>query len=171
MCGIAGFSSFDKDYTAIENYFKSRIDILKKMRQSFAYRGNDQTGECLRRNVGFSHTRLSIRDISGGAQPMIKSRDGAEYIIVFNGEIYNTGELTLRLKSLGYKFETTCDTEVILLLYMQYGTRCVCLLYTSKSLCGFFSVRVFSFSNDDFEYGQFRFRIDRKLSERFSVSV
>ena len=31
MCGIAGFSSFDKDYTAIENYFKSRIDILKKM--------------------------------------------------------------------------------------------------------------------------------------------
>ena len=57
MCGIAGFSSFDKDYTAIENYFKSRIDILKKMRQSFAYRGNDQTGECLRRNVGFSHTR------------------------------------------------------------------------------------------------------------------
>lgn len=53
MCGIAGFSSFDKDYTAIENYFKSRIDILKKMRQSFAYRGNDQTGECLRRNVGF----------------------------------------------------------------------------------------------------------------------
>ncbi len=125
MCGIAGFSSFDKDYTAIENYFKSRIDILKKMRQSFAYRGNDQTGECLRRNVGFSHTRLSIRDISGGAQPMIKSRDGAEYIIVFNGEIYNTGELTLRLKSLGYKFETTCDTEVILLLYMQYGTRCV----------------------------------------------
>lgn len=92
-----------------------------KMRLAIAHRGRDQTGEYLRRHVGLSHTRLSIRDLAGGAQPMLRCRGDREYGIVYNGEIYNAEELKRDLCRRGYRFETTCDTEVILCGYMEYG--------------------------------------------------
>ncbi len=52
---------------------------------------------------------------------MLRRRGGAEYGIVYNGEIYNAEELKQDLLSRGYGFETTCDTEVILCGYMEYG--------------------------------------------------
>lgn len=125
MCGISGFCSFGENYTVSEKITDLKLGILKDMRLAISHRGNDQTGEFLRKNVGLSHTRLSIRDISGGIQPMLKQRNGAEYAIVFNGEIYNTGELTRNLKAMGYEFETSCDTETILYTYMQYGIKCI----------------------------------------------
>lgn len=117
MCGIAGFSSFKKNYADKGDYYS---EILIKMRESLKSRGNDQTGEYVAENAGLSHTRLSIRDISGGIQPMVRG----DTAIVFNGEIYNTEELTTDLKNSGYEFETTCDTEAILYAYMKYGTKC-----------------------------------------------
>lgn len=125
MCGISGFCSFRENYTQSEKSSDRRLGILKAMRLAIARRGNDQRGEYLRKNTGLSHTRLSIRDIAGGAQPMIRKQNGAEYAVVFNGEIYNTDELTRNLKSFGYEFETSCDTEAILYAYIQYGTKCV----------------------------------------------
>lgn len=125
MCGISGFCSFRENYTQSEKSSDRRLGILKAMRLAIARRGNDQTGEYLRKNTGLSHTRLSIRDIAGGAQPMIRKQNGAEYAVVFNGEIYNTDELTRNLKSFGYEFQTSCDTEAILYAYIQYGTKCV----------------------------------------------
>ena len=125
MCGISGFCSFKEDYTAGERGAELRLDILKKMRTVQAHRGKDQTGEFLSKNVGLSHTRLSIRDISNGKQPMTRAVNGVMYTIVFNGEIYNADELTRNLKSFGYEFETTCDTEAILYAYIQYGEKCV----------------------------------------------
>ncbi len=125
MCGIAGFCSFNGNYTVSEERSVYCLEILKNMRLAIAHRGNDQTGEYLRKNTGLSHTRLSIRDISGGTQPMVRTHNGVEYAIVFNGEIYNTDELTADLKTKGYEFETTCDTEAILYAYMEYGTKCV----------------------------------------------
>ena len=83
------------------------------MRSAIAHRGRDQTGEYLQHNVGLSHTRLSIRDLTGGAQPMLRQRGEWEYGIVYNGEIYNADELKQDLISRGCRFETTCDTEVI----------------------------------------------------------
>lgn len=91
------------------------------MRTAIAHRGRDQTGEYLRHHVGFAHTRLSIRDLAGGAQPMVRRRAEGEYAIVYNGEIYNAEELKQELLGRGYRFETTCDTEVILCGYMEYG--------------------------------------------------
>lgn len=91
------------------------------MRTAIAHRGKDQTGEYLKRNIGLSHTRLSIRDLAGGAQPMVRKGGEGEYAIVYNGEIYNTEELKRDLISRGCRFETTCDTEVILYGYMEYG--------------------------------------------------
>ena len=118
MCGIAGFCSFKADFLEEAERWRR---VLVGMRTAIAHRGRDQTGEYLQHRVGLSHTRLSIRDLAGGVQPMLRRRGEAEYGIVYNGEIYNAEELKQDLLSRGYGFETTCDTEVILCGYMEYG--------------------------------------------------
>ena len=118
MCGIAGFCSFKADFLEEAECWRR---VLVEMRTAIAHRGRDQTGEYLQHRVGLSHTRLSIRDLAGGVQPMLRRRGEAEYGIVYNGEIYNAEELKQDLLSRGYGFETTCDTEVILCGYMEYG--------------------------------------------------
>ncbi len=136
MCGIAGFVNLNQPFLAEKPYWEK---ILTDMHQSLAHRGSDNFGIWLREHVGLSHARLSIRDISCGAQPMVR-RYGSNAIpphyttslespteysnecaIVYNGEIYNTDELLPELKKAGYTFETTSDTEVILYAYMYYG--------------------------------------------------
>jgi len=118
MCGIAGFCNFTTDYLMKKEYWH---DCLIRMRKAIAHRGRDNSGEYLNKYVGFSHARLSIRDICHGKQPIIRKKEGAEYVIIYNGEIYNTDELVPDLKRAGYIFETTTDTEVILYAYMHYG--------------------------------------------------
>ncbi|OPZ89145.1 MAG: Asparagine synthetase (glutamine-hydrolyzing) 3 [Firmicutes bacterium ADurb.Bin419] len=118
MCGIAGFCNFDINYTEDKGFW---YNTLINMRKSIAHRGSDNTGEFLRKHVGLCHTRLSIRDLSLGAQPIVRSIDGIEYVIVYNGEIYNTDEIMPELIKAGYTFETTTDTEVILYAYIHYG--------------------------------------------------
>ena len=119
MCGISGFCNFNADFLQDINGY---TQVLKEMRTAIAHRGHDQTGEYLRHNVGLAHTRLSIRDLAGGTQPMVRRRGEEEYAIVYNGEIYNAEELKEGLRCRGYRFETTCDTEVILCGYMEYRT-------------------------------------------------
>ena len=116
MCGIAGFCDFQRDFLQRRGEWTR---TLADMRAAIAHRGHDQTGEWLRSHVGLAHTRLSIRDLAGGVQPMVRRRGEAEYAIVYNGEIYNAGELKGELEERGYAFETTCDTEVILLGYIE----------------------------------------------------
>lgn len=118
MCGIAGFCDFQADFTQDRGRWNG---VLTAMREAVAHRGSDQTGEFLDKNIGLSHTRLSIRDLSGGVQPMLRRVGGANYVIVYNGEVYNTDELTPALKKRGYSFETTSDTEVILYAYIEHG--------------------------------------------------
>ena len=125
MCGISGFANFHENYDLNR---EKMIEVLKSMRSSISHRGSDQTGEYLASNVGLSHTRLSIRDIAGGIQPMLRSAGGFDYAIVYNGEIYNTDEIVPELKKRGYSFQTTSDTEVILYAYMEYGLECASML-------------------------------------------
>ena len=120
MCGIAGFCNFKRDFVQNSQQWTR---VLTEMRTAIAHRGHDQTGEYLRCHVGLAHTRLSIRDLAGGAQPMVRRRGETDCAIVYNGEIYNTEELKQELLSRGWVFETTCDTEVILLGYMEYGMK------------------------------------------------
>lgn len=47
--------------------------------------------------------------------------DGNIWSIVYNGELYNTKELRDQLISSGWHFETSSDTEVILVSYLEYG--------------------------------------------------
>ncbi|MDO4300783.1 MAG: asparagine synthase (glutamine-hydrolyzing) [Clostridia bacterium] len=125
MCGIAGFCSFDMDYTSNQYYWHS---ILVKMREEISHRGKDDTGEYLKKNVGLSQTRLTIRDLFNGNQPMTRVINENEYTIVYNGEIYNMEPLKADLISKGYSFETTTDTEVILYAYIEYGIDSVKML-------------------------------------------
>ena len=118
MCGISGFCNFNEQYLSKKPYWE---DILSDMYNTLSHRGHDHLGVWLEECVGFSHARLSIRDIESGNQPMLRNHNGQKYAIVYNGEIYNTNELIPDLKSAGYTFTTTSDTEVILYAYMQYG--------------------------------------------------
>ena len=125
MCGIAGFCDYTNNFMERRDFWQQ---ILTNMRKAIAHRGQDNTGEYLTANAGLSHTRLSIRDLAMGAQPMIRRQADAEFAIVYNGEIYNAEEITKNLYQRGYRFETTSDTEVILCAYMEYGPACAEML-------------------------------------------
>jgi len=62
---------------------------------------------------------------SDGNQPIHFSGKNGDYVIIFNGEIYNYIELRQELKQEGYEFKTNTDTEVILASYDYCGKRCV----------------------------------------------
>ncbi len=118
MCGFGGFCSFAKDYTnAPETY----SHILEHMHELQSHRGPDDQGTFLSPHAGLSHARLSVIDLKGGHQPMTRTVGEHSCTIVYNGELYNTENLRRELESLGNVFETTSDTEVILLSYLQYG--------------------------------------------------
>jgi len=98
--------------------------VLKRMSDSIAHRGPDDSGLYLHQQVGFGFRRLAILDLSPtGHQPMC-SEDG-EFVIVFNGEIYNYIELREELRAAGHCFRSTSDTEVLLAAYRQWGPECL----------------------------------------------
>lgn len=116
MCGIAGFIS----KTKIQ---ENDINKIKVMTDRIAHRGPDAEGKWNDDKVAFGHRRLSIIDLDiKSNQPMVSS-DG-NYIIVFNGEIYNYIELREQLEKKGAIFRTNSDTEVIIEAYRAYGTEC-----------------------------------------------
>jgi len=94
------------------------------MTDTLIHRGPDDEGFFVNEKIALGHRRLSIIDLTkAGHQPMI-SQD-KKLIIVFNGEIYNYIEIREELKTLGYKFKTQTDTEVILASYQEWGQDCL----------------------------------------------
>ncbi len=118
MCGIAGFSSFHKNFLEDGGRW---YPILQKMNQIQKHRGPDDDGVALFRHCGLSHVRLSILDPQGGHQPMSKQWGDHRCTICFNGEIYNMPGLKRELLSEGMEFTTDTDTEVILAGYLLHG--------------------------------------------------
>lgn len=119
MCGIAGFVNYRRNYLSDRGKYEH---ILMKMCQVLYHRGPDESGRVLRENYGLAHTRLSIIDLKNGKQPMSLKVGDNTFSIVYNGEIYNTSELRNDLISKGWSFETTSDTEVILVTFAEYGS-------------------------------------------------
>jgi asparagine synthase (glutamine-hydrolysing) len=114
MCGIAGILNFNRQPVSHQ--------IIKNMTDALAHRGPDGEGEYIDDYLALGHRRLSILDITPkGAQPMA-SHNG-EWIIVFNGCIYNYLDLRLDLKTKGHEFVSTGDTEVICEGLAEYGTK------------------------------------------------
>lgn len=116
MCGIAG--AIYSDYAR-----EMQESIVLKMRDVMQHRGPDDAGTYVEGPVALAHRRLSIVGLSTGHQPM--STEDQSLYIVFNGEIYNYPNLKSEMQSLGYRFKTESDTEVILHLYSHYGKECV----------------------------------------------
>jgi len=116
MCGICGIFLFDKVQ-------RVNREVLSDMNRQIAHRGPDDDGFFVDGNVGLAMRRLSIIDIRTGHQPL-SNEDGSIWI-VFNGEIYNHGELRKDLISRGHRYRTQSDTETIVHLYEEYGKNCV----------------------------------------------
>ncbi len=111
MCGINGFN-WKNEY------------LIEKMNSSLKHRGPDDEGIYTDEEVSLGHLRLSIIDLSNkGHQPMY-DRQG-EFIIIYNGEVYNFKSLREELESMGYSFKSNTDTEVILYSYIQWKERCL----------------------------------------------
>jgi asparagine synthase (glutamine-hydrolysing) len=102
--------------------------LVVKMRDAIIHRGPDEEGIWLSENraVGFGTRRLKIIDLVGGQQPMA-SEDGA-FVIAYNGEVYNHQSLRAELERSGRRFNTRCDTEVVLASYEAYGDDCLARL-------------------------------------------
>ena len=122
MCGIGGYF--------LTPTGQAPAGFLEEMRRSLHHRGPD--GSAIRKTgrAGFVHTRLSIIDIEGGAQPFIhplssKKTSGAEAMLVANGEIYNYEALRSETT---FEYATRSDCEVALPLWLQGGTDFACSL-------------------------------------------
>lgn len=138
MCGIAGIINFKKNLVTYKQYNKL---LVREMAQSIAHRGPDASGEWVGEHAAFSHVRLAVIDPEGGKQPMQRTSQGHEYVITYNGELYNTDELRAELKKAGYSFTTTSDTEVLLYAYIHYGDGCADKLNGIYAFCIWDSLR------------------------------
>lgn len=118
MCGIAGWVNFSES-------LKSNSKIIKKMTDILERRGPDSEGIYESENVLLGHRRLIVVDPEGGEQPMIKIINGNKYVLVYNGELYNTEELRKSLLEEGYFFDSYSDTEVLLISYIAWGVNCI----------------------------------------------
>ncbi|MCF7871708.1 asparagine synthase (glutamine-hydrolyzing) [Candidatus Woesearchaeota archaeon] len=120
MCGINGFNWKDEK-------------LVSAMNTTIKHRGPDDSGKFISDTVTLGHVRLSILDLSEkGHQPMGINKDlliykdnkleTADYVVVYNGEIYNFEEINKRLNC---KLESSCDTETLLRAYEKWGVDCV----------------------------------------------
>ncbi len=128
MCGLVGKICFDG--AAIDQrWLHIACDLL-------AHRGPDGDGHFTegggtQPSVAFGHRRLKVIDLTSAAdQPMrnvgcVTAGRARPLVIVFNGEIYNYRDLRRQLDLRGHRFTSDSDTEVILHLYEEYGSRCV----------------------------------------------
>src|SRR5206468_11584586 len=116
MCGIAGFVAAD----GVDHDAGARA---VRMRDILTHRGPDESGLHLDTHAALAHRRLSIVDLRTGQQPA-SNEDGTVWI-VFNGEIYNHGEIRRDLERRGHRYRTRSDTETIVHAYEEWGDECV----------------------------------------------
>ena len=134
MCGIVGWIDWKGDLT-------HQANILKGMMDTLANRGPDESGMWLSRHVALGHRRLIVVDPEGGRQPMERRIGDKAFVIVYNGELYNTAELRSELMTRGYKFRSYSDTEALLISYIEWGPDCV------KRLNGIFAFGIWDEMN------------------------
>jgi len=114
MCAICGIIKSD-----------GKVDekLLYEMTRVMKYRGPDEEGYFLEKNVGLGHRRLSIIDLKTGKQPLFS--EDKKIVLICNGEIYNFKELRKNLEKKGHQFKTNSDNEVIIHLYEEKKEKCV----------------------------------------------
>jgi asparagine synthase (glutamine-hydrolysing) len=111
MCGICGFVG-DNDPA-----------LLDRMLNRLVHRGPDEEGTHHGAGVAFGVRRLRVIDPTGGHQP-VRNETGSVWAVL-NGEIYNYRELRGELIQKGHRFQSNCDTEVLVHLYEEEGAEAV----------------------------------------------
>jgi asparagine synthase (glutamine-hydrolysing) len=142
LCGIAGFTHTN---------WVAEPDRIRRAASTLQHRGPDQQGVFQSKAVALAATRLKIIDLEGGDQP-IRSEDG-DTVIVFNGEVYNHQELRRELESLGHRFRSRCDTEVVLRSFLEWDVKCL------SRLRGMFAFAIWSESKKRLVLGRDRMGI------------
>lgn len=130
MCGIAGEINFDHPERRLDP--QSTDKILRSLKR----RGPDQDGVFRSGPATLIHARLAVIDPEHGLQPMKTEYGDRSYIMVYNGELYNTNEIRDALRAKGHHFDTHSDTEVLLKAYVEWDEDCV------KRLNGIFAFAV-----------------------------
>lgn len=115
MCGIAGI--INKSNISVQ------VDDIKLITDVIAHRGPDADGYYINNNIALGHRRLTILDLNENANQPLTYNDN--YILVFNGEIYNYIEIKNELIKKNYSFKTQSDTEVIIAAYIEWGYDCL----------------------------------------------
>ncbi|MCB1881738.1 MAG: asparagine synthase (glutamine-hydrolyzing) [Gammaproteobacteria bacterium] len=129
MCGLAGFIGYPDG-----------VELAVKVNEIQFHRGPDHQGIWSDDRSAFAHQRLAIIDLSDlSNQPLEK----ADYVIVFNGEIYNYMQLRSQLVDRGVTFDTASDTEVVLELYRHEGEECL------QQLIGMFAFAIYQKSSGE----------------------
>lgn len=126
MCGIAGIYGAEG---------APGIEVLRAMASRLGHRGPDHDAACVVDYVGLAHTRLSVVDLAGGAQPLYA--DDGRLVLIANGEIYNHIELRAELEARGRVFATRSDCEAILHAYAAFGDAFL------DRLCGMFAFALY----------------------------
>ena len=146
MCGIVGFVNYEKDVSSYKN-------VLDNMTNTLYKRGPDETGYYINKHIALGHKRLIVIDPEGGKQPMVEKYSFGEYVLVYNGQIYNFDEIKHSLISQGIEFNTHSDTEVLLKAYIFYGKDVV------HHLNGIFSFAIWDAHNEELFLARDRFGV------------
>ncbi|WP_338676833.1 asparagine synthase (glutamine-hydrolyzing) [Streptomyces sp. SCSIO 30461] len=109
MCGVAGIATTGTADPA----------TVRAMCGTLTHRGPDGSGYHTDEHVALGMRRLAIIDVTGGDQPI--ANEDRSVIAVFNGEIYNFGDLRRELLARGHRFRTGSDGECIVHLYEECG--------------------------------------------------
>ncbi len=115
MCGISGILSLQNR--------KINTKDLNMMNDMIIHRGPDSEGNFIEDNIGLGSRRLAIIDLNKSADLPFFYKD--QYVLVYNGEIYNYLELKEELISIGYSFITNSDSEVLLTSFVEWGEDCL----------------------------------------------
>jgi asparagine synthase (glutamine-hydrolysing) len=118
MCGISGWINFSER-------INDKDGIIKDMARALTNRGPDAEGFWVSAHALLGHRRLVVVDPEGGAQPMTLQHGAESYVLVYNGELYNTEDIRRDLLVLGHSFQGWSDTEVLLHAYAQWGGQCL----------------------------------------------
>lgn len=127
MCGIAGFT---------HRHRRPDPRLIQQLTTCLAHRGPDQHGTHTGSVASLGAVRLKVIDLHGGDQPF-QTEDG-RLTLVFNGEVYNHRDLRAELESLGHRFRSHCDTEVVLRAFDQWDVE------SFRRLRGMFALAVWS---------------------------
>ena len=132
MCGITLVAALGQTLSGRHQ------GLLQNLNRQMINRGPDGEGFWTNgsASIAMAHRRLAVQDLSPNGQQPLHFGDG-RYTIVFNGEVYNFRALREELESLGHKFVSNTDTEVIVAAYAQYGRECV------QRLRGMFAFAIF----------------------------